>query len=55
VDAYTTLPWETLCKEVLCLKVDLHENKGVSSSGVPEKVGTDLVTPLVTPDADQGA
>jgi hypothetical protein len=32
VDAYTTLPWETLCNEVLWLRVDLREKEGVPSS-----------------------
>ena len=30
IDGYTTLPWETLCQQVLCIKVERLEGKVLS-------------------------
>jgi alkylated DNA nucleotide flippase Atl1 len=42
IDGYTTLPWETLCQQVLCVKVELPKGKvlafrtAASENGLPE-------------------
>ena len=30
IDGYTTLPWETLCEQVLCIKVERREGKVIA-------------------------
>jgi hypothetical protein len=46
IDGYTTLPWETLCQQVICIKIGRREGKllslpmaaGASSASHPATV-----------------
>jgi integrase len=55
VDAYTTLPWETLCSEVLCLKIEMLAGRVLPLRAASGATEANLVTPRVTVEEEEGA
>ena len=55
VDAYTTLPWATLCEAVSCLRIAVTEGKVLQLRAASERpaVGDGLETDASTPGADK--